>query len=116
MNRREESHQVLDGRSPLSTYVEVGLAMRGTDYALLDQLGRVTDGVAVLRPQGSSATFPDLPSFVSKLSVLIIDATSSATKTYRGRPRVDHNPFLLCQRNDYNQFITMDYIFFLYKK
>ena len=53
--------------SPLSTYVEVWLAMRGTDYALLDQLGRLTGGVAVdvLRPQGTPATFPDLPSFVS---------------------------------------------------
>ncbi len=88
MNRREESHQVLAGRLPLSTYVEVGLAMRGTGHALLDRLGRITGGVAVLRPQGSSATFPDLPSVVSKLSGLIIDATSSATRTYRGRSRV----------------------------
>ena len=87
MNEREESHQVLAGRLPLSTYVEVGLAMRDTDYALLDQLGRVTGGVAVLRPQGSSATFPDLPSFVSGLPGLFIDATGSATKTYRGRLR-----------------------------
>ena len=36
--------------------------MRGTDHALLDQLGRLIGGVAVLRPQGSSATLPDLPS------------------------------------------------------
>ena len=46
-------------------YIEVWLAMRGTDYALLDQLGRIAAGVAVLRPQGSSATLPDIPSFVS---------------------------------------------------
>ena len=86
MNGREESHLVLAGRLPLSTYVEVWLAMRGTDYALLDQLGRVTGGVAVLRPQGSSATLPDVPSFVSGLPGLFIDA-GSATKTYRGRLR-----------------------------
>ena len=37
--------------------------MRGTGYALLDRLGRITDGVAVLRPQGSSAALPDIPSY-----------------------------------------------------
>ena len=87
MNEREESHQVLAGRLPLSTYVEVGLAMRGTGQALLDRLGRITGGVAVVRPQGSSATFPDLPSFVSKPSGLIIDATSSATKNIPGQAK-----------------------------
>ena len=46
-------HQVLTGRLPLSTSVEVWLAMRGTDHVLLDQLGRIKGGVAVLRPQGS---------------------------------------------------------------
>ena len=60
--------------------------MRGTDYALLDQLGRLTGGVAVLRPQGTPATLPDLPSFVSGLPGLIDDITGSVTKTYRGRP------------------------------
>ena len=72
VNRREESHQVLAGRLPLtirSTYVEVWLAMRGTDHALLDRLGRITGGVTVLRPQGSSATLPDLPSSSSTLLV-----------------------------------------------
>ena len=59
--------------------------MRGTGHALLDRLGRITGGVAVLRPQqGSSATLPDLPRFVSCLPGLFIDATGSATKTYRG--------------------------------
>ena len=91
--------------STVSTYVEVGLAMRGTNYALLDQLGRVTGGVALLRPQGSSATFPDLPSFVAGLPGLFIDATSSATKTYRrsgAGSEEQHNPFLLVgQRNEW---------------
>ena len=39
------------------TYIEVWLAMRGTYSALLDQLGRITGGVAVLRPHGSSARY-----------------------------------------------------------
>ena len=41
--------------------------MWGTGYALLDQLGHITGGIAVLRPQGSSATLLDLTSFVSGL-------------------------------------------------
>ena len=44
------------------TYAEVWLAMRGTDSALLDRLGRITGGVGVLRPQGTSTILPDLPS------------------------------------------------------
>ena len=35
-------------RLPLSTFVEVWLAMCGTGYELLDRLGRITVGVAVL--------------------------------------------------------------------
>ena len=46
--------------------------MRGTEYALLDRLGRITGGVAVLRPQGTPASLPDLPSFVSGLPGLIV--------------------------------------------
>ena len=68
VNRREESHLVLAGRLPLSTYVEVWLAMRGTDYALLVQLGRITGGVAVLGPQGTPANLPELPRFCLRVS------------------------------------------------
>ena len=49
--------------------------MRGTDCALLDQLGRLTGGVAVLRPQDTPANLPDLSTFVSGLPGLIDDKT-----------------------------------------
>ena len=58
-----------------STYVEDWLAMRGTDYALLDQLGRLTGGVAVLRPQGTPANLPDLP-YITKSSRDFLNSTT----------------------------------------
>ena len=45
--------------------------MRGAGYPLLDKLGRVTGGVAVLRSQGTPDNLPDLPSFVLGVRALL---------------------------------------------
>ena len=63
--------------------------MRGTDYALLDQLGRLTGGVAVLRPQGTPATPHDLPRFCLRVSVTVIDIIDAAWFGYQKRTRQD---------------------------
>jgi hypothetical protein len=71
--------------------------MRGTDYALLDQLGRLTGGVAVLRPQGTPANLPDLPRFCLRVSVAVIDIIDATWFGYQKRTRQGtvrtHNPF-----------------------
>jgi len=71
--------------------------MRGTDYALLDQLGRLTGGVAVLRPQGTPANLPDLPRFCLRVSVAVIDIIDATWFGYQQRTRQGtvrtHNPF-----------------------
>jgi hypothetical protein len=71
--------------------------MRGTDYALLDQLGRLTGGVAVLRPQGTPANLPDLPRFCLRVSVTVIDIIDAAWFGYQKRtgagPRRPTVPF-----------------------
>ena len=57
MNRRVESQLILTG---------------GTGYVLLDQLGRISSGVAVLRPQGTPANLPDLPTFCLRVSMTVV--------------------------------------------
>ena len=61
--------------------------MSGTDHALLDQLGRITGGVAVLRPQGAVVrrliSLPDLPRFCLSVSVAVIDIIDAAWFGYQ---------------------------------